>query len=209
MLRRGRSVRPTNQNGIMAPPVAALGSVVTPHDFNAMIAMGTGGPMPSATNIAEPMSSSIISASAMSAVASRTPANMTLAQIASTVQQWQQILSEITQAVFVVVGEVLVPSLPLYVDLPTTKADLAAPVRSVSGTITVLYPQFTREEYIFMRVRVVDPNTAEVQQYYAPIAPANEKNLFMNGSYYPQYVGNFRNPGEPGPSPDTEDFVSA
>lgn len=204
MLRRGRSVRPTNTNGIVPPPAPALGSVITPHDFNAMIAMGTGGPMPTAF-VAEPATSSIITSSAMSAVSSRVSANMTIAQIASTVQQWQQILSEVTQAVFVILGEVLVPALPLYVDLPTTKADLAAPVRTVSGTVTILYPQFTREEYIFMRVRVVDPHTAEVQQYYAPIAPANEKTLFVDGKYFSQYVGKFRNPGEPCPS-DIEDL---
>lgn len=197
MLRRGnRSVRPVNSNGIVPPVNPAAGSVVTPHDLNSMIAMGTGGPMPSEV---VSMSSSVVSPAAAAPVAPRTAANLSLAQIASTVQQWQQILSEVTQAVFVVVGDVLVPELPLYMDLPTSKADMKAPVRTVSGTVTVLYPQFTREDYVFMRVRVVDPQTAEVQQYYAPIAPTNEKAL-LNNVYHTQYVGRFRNPGEPVPS---------
>jgi hypothetical protein len=172
---------------------------VTPHDLNAMIAMGTGGPMPQAA-----AGNPTFTASAAAPVPARVAPNLNLAQIASTVQQWQQILSEVTQAVFVVVGEVAVPQLPLFVDLPVTKADLANPARTITGTVTVLYPQFVREEYIFMRVRVVDPNTAEVQQYYAPIAPAHEKSL-LNGVYYSQYVGQFRNPGEPVPSSDGGD----
>ena len=194
MLRRGRSVRPVNSNGIVPPVNPVLGSVVTPHDLTAMIAMGTGGPMPDVFHMG-----SVVSSSAAAPLPPRTPANMSLAQIASTVQQWQQILSEVTQAVFVVVGKVLVPELPLYMDLPTSKADMNAPARTISGTITVLYPQFTREDYVFMRVRVVDPQTAEVQQYYAPIAPTNEKAL-LNKVYHAQYVGCFRNPGEPVPS---------
>ncbi len=151
--------------------------------------------------------SPFITASAAAPVPTRAAPNLTLAQIASTVQQWQQILSEVTQAVFVILGDVLVPALPVYMDLPTTKADLKAPVRTVSGTVTILYPQFTRDEYVFMRVRIVDPQTAEVQQYYAPIAPAHEKSL-LNGVFYPQYVGRFRNPGEPVPS-DTDTVESA
>lgn len=195
MLRRGRSVRPVNPQGMIPPAMPMGGSVVTPHDLNAMIAMGTGGPMPPVESV--PM----VSSSAAAPVPARVAASMTLAQIASTVQQWQQILSEVTQAVFVVVGEVAVPELPLYVELPTTKQDLAAPARHIQGTVTVLYPQFVREEYIFMRVRVVDPKTAEVQQYYAPIAPAHEKST-LNGTYYSQYVTHFRNPGEPVPADD-------
>lgn len=193
MLRRGRSVRPVNPNGLMPPVAPTVGSVVTPHDLNAMIAMGTGGPMP----VAPP----VVSASAAAAVPARVSPNLNLAQIASTVQQWQQILSEVTQAVFVVVGEVVVPELPLYVDIPVTKVDMANPTLVATGTVTLLYPQFVREEYIFMRVRQVDPKTAEVQQYYAPVAPAHEKSL-LNGVYYSQYVSQFRNPGEPMPASD-------
>jgi hypothetical protein len=192
MLRRGRSVRPVNSNGIVPPPATTVGSVVTPHDLNAMIAMGTGGPMPA---------SAPVSASAAAPVPARVSPNLSLAQIASTVQQWQQILSEVTQAVFVVVGEVVVPELPLYVDIPVTKVDAANPTLVATGTVTLLYPQFVRDEYIFMRVRQVDPKTAEVQQYYAPVAPAHDKSL-LNGVYYSQYVSRFRNPGEPTPASD-------
>ena len=194
MLRRGRSVRPVSVPGSgVAPPV---GTVVTPHDLNAMLAMATGGPMPQNGPPAAPPAAPITS-SAASPVPAKVSPNMSLAQIAAVVQQWQQILSEVTQAVFVVVGDVLVPQLPLYMELPTTKTDV--PVTYATGTVTLLYPQYTREDYIYMRVRVVNSQTAEVQQYYAPVAPNNDKTL-LQGAYYPLYVGRFRNPGEPVPA---------
>lgn len=199
MLRRGRSVRPVTTPGAQ-PVQAPLGAVVTPNDLNAMIAMATGGPMPNQTS-APAREAFTVSSSAASTVPARVSANMTLPQIAAVVQQWQQILGEVTQAVFVVVGDVLVPQLPLYMELPNTKTDLANPVTHVNGTVTLLYPQYTREDYIYMRVRVVDPHTAEVQQYYAPVGPSNEKSL-LNGTYYSLYVGRFRNPGEPVPDID-------
>lgn len=208
MLRRGRSVRPVTTPGAQPPTNVTIGAVVTPNDLNAMIAMATGGPMPRSNERSEVVRSEPlqVSSSASSAVPARLSSNMSLPQIAAVVQQWQQILGEVTQAVFVIVGDVLVPQLPLYMELPNTKNDLANPVMHAQGTVTLLYPQYTREDYIYMRIRVVDPNTAEVQQYYAPVGPTNERSL-LQGTYYPVYVGRFRNPGEP--IPDTGVSYSA
>ncbi len=124
-------------------------------------------------------------------------------QLSGTVSQWQQILTEITQAVFVVNATAVADNIPYYAELPETKADLqSANVGHIGkGTkVTLMYPQFRRPDLLFMRVRVVDAHTADVQQYYVPVANQglSAKDLQQYTGLDPQqeqYFDHFHNPG--------------
>jgi hypothetical protein len=124
-------------------------------------------------------------------------------QLSGTVSQWQQILTEITQAVFVVNATATADNIPYYAELPESKDDLkSANVGNISkGTkVTLMYPQFRRPDLLFMRLRVVDAHTADVQQYYVPVANQglSAKDLLQYtglNAEQDQYFDNFHNPG--------------
>jgi hypothetical protein len=123
--------------------------------------------------------------------------------LSGTVSQWQQILTEITQAVFVVNATATADNIPYYAELPENKEDLkSANVGNISkGTkVTLMYPQFRRPDMLFMRLRVVDAHTADVQQYYVPVANQglSAKDLLQCtglNAEQDQYFDNFHNPG--------------
>lgn len=122
------------------------------------------------------------------------------------VQNWTQILNEVTQSVFVVCATTVVDKVPYYLELPENKDALKAPTGHLAlhSHITMMYPQFPRPDLLYMRFRQCDVHTGEVQQYYIPIAnqslSSSELTRYLGlDSTVGQYVDFFHNPGDENP----------
>jgi hypothetical protein len=129
-------------------------------------------------------------------------------QCASKVANWHQVLTEITQSVFILVATCTVSNVPYYADIPENDRALASPVgRLESGRkVTLLYPQLVRNNMIYMRLRLVDQHSGDVQMYYVPIANQSltqtqlARTVGIN-STADQYFDWFHSPGETDPAP--------
>lgn len=205
-MRRNRMVKSQPPPGKLNPETP-VPNMVMPNDISAMMSMTAGAPRHA------PVINANVTASAQAAVPVLPGSGVNNAgareivalkqqvqTLASQVQQWQQILTEITQSVFVLNATVSVDNLPYYTELPATKLDLAGYTGRLSAhtRVTVMYPQLQRSDFIFMRLRLCDPHTGEVQQYYIPVANNGltsqdlQKLQLVDG----QYLDNFSNPGE-------------
>jgi hypothetical protein len=127
----------------------------------------------------------------------------------TTVQNWHQVLTEITQAVFVVNATCAVDQVPYYIEMPEGKEALRSPVDYVRAgqKVTLMYPQFQRPDMLYMRLRVCDEHSAEVQQYYVPVANqglSTRDLVELTGinADVDQYFDWFHNPGEADPAPE-------
>ena len=228
MSRRGRSIRTSNPPvGAPQPAFAQTENMSgrpTTSDIMQMSALANGTfasnapppPMPrAAPNDVPYRPSHTVAAATTPATAAAALANTNnfvreltalkqqVQTLSGTVSQWQQILTEITQAVFVVNATATADIIPYYAELPESKDDLkSANVGYISkGTkVTLMYPQFRRPDMLFMRLRVVDAHTADVQQYYVPVANQglSAKDLLHYTGLHAeqdQYFDNFHNPG--------------
>lgn len=129
-----------------------------------------------------------------------------VASLTTTVSDWQQVLSEITESVFPILGTCTVDNVPYYTDPPEQREALRAPIGHVEKNqiATLIYPQITRCGLLFMRIRTTCPRTGELQQHYVPVA-----NQSMSPSDLYEYTGintsafeffqGFHGPGEPNP----------
>ena len=221
MMRRNRMVKSQPPPGKMDPAIMAP-SMVTQADISGMLAMA-GGPVREAPVVTSARNNNVhntnvhntnvhntnVTASAQAPVpvptSSAAHATITSLQnqvqaLTSRVQQWQQILTEITQSVFVLRATVTVDSLPYYTELPTAKNQLLGFTGTLAKDqeVTVMFPQLQRADFVYMRLRLCNPDTAEVQQYYVPVA----NNGLTAQDLQPlqlrdgQYMNRFRNPGE-------------
>ena len=132
--------------------------------------------------------------------------------LSTTVQNWHQLLTEITQAVFVVLATSMVDHLPFYIELPTNKEDLRSPDGHLSAgeKVTLIYPQFTTSPLLFMRMRRCNPHTGGIEQFYVPVmnqslSPKELVEYTGLTSSAEQYVDWFHNPGEDDPCPVDDD----
>ena len=68
-----------------------------------------------------------------------------------------------------------------------------------------MYPQVVQDNFIYMRLRLVDEHSGDVQLFYTPIANQSltRKQLSAVGitSDADQYFDWFHNPGDPDPCP--------
>lgn len=122
--------------------------------------------------------------------------------LSTTVQNWHQCLSEMTEAVFVVTATAQVDGLPFYTELPTTRAALKAPDGRlrIDQRVCLLYPQFPLTELLFMRYRWCDADTGEIVQYYVPVAnrslpPHDLYEVTGVNTEATRFFGNFHCPG--------------
>lgn len=128
----------------------------------------------------------------------------TVANLKTTVNEWEKAWEEMSDSVFDMVCEVKVNNLPFYKTLPTNEEDLGSPqsTRLQRGqTIVVVYPQYKRANMLFMRMRKVNRNTGAIKSYFVPI-----KNFGVDADVLADmagintassdFVGNFRLPGE-------------
>ena len=128
----------------------------------------------------------------------------TLKQI---VTSWDGVLREITQSVFGCLATTTVGGLPYYTELPTSEADLGVPRARLAEDqrVTLVYPQLQAAGYLFMRLRVTDPGTGEIEQFYVPVTNMSHpsakaaKLLAIAGDAQPAYFDHFHNPGERDP----------
>lgn len=131
-----------------------------------------------------------------------------LMRLNTTVQNWHQVLTEMTQAVFLVCATCVVDNVPFFVDLPESKGALrsSAGTLSAGDQVTLMYPQLSRPDMIYMRVRRCDPRCGDIQIFYVPVAnqTLTERELADYAgisSSADQYFDWFHNPGEPSPQP--------
>lgn len=124
------------------------------------------------------------------------------------VTSWDAMLREITQSVFGCLATTTVGGLPYYTELPNNEPDLGAPrARLAEGQrVTLVYPQLQAAGFLFMRLRVTDPSTGEIEQFYVPVMSmahqptAAAKLLTIDGGGQEvTYFDNFHNPGETNP----------
>lgn len=134
-----------------------------------------------------------------------------LAEQVATLQQvvsgWDGILREITQSVFACVATTAVDSVPYFTELPKVATDLAAPhSRLAAGQLaTLVYPQLQAVGLLFMRLRVTDAATGEIEQFYVPVSNMRQTNeqaaaLLGTETVSHAYFDHFHNPGETDPS---------
>jgi hypothetical protein len=210
MMRRNRMVKSQPPPGKMDPAIMAP-TMVTQADISGMLAMAGGPPReaPVAVPRSNPLINNNVTASAQATVpvppTSAAHATITSLQnqvqaLTSKVQQWQQILTEITQSVFVLRATVTVDSLPYYTELPASKSQLVGFAGKLhkDQEVTVMFPQVQRADFVFMRLRLCNLDTAEVQQYYVPVANNALTAQELQSLALPdgQYMNRFRNPGE-------------
>lgn len=130
-----------------------------------------------------------------------------LEQCLSKVQTWNEILTEITQSVFILCATATIDSIPYYSEIPTSERDIASAVGRLNAgdKVTLMYPQVVQDSFIFMRIRLVDVHSGDVQLFYTPIANQSltRKQLGAAGitSDADQYFDWFHNPGDPDPCP--------
>ena len=132
-------------------------------------------------------------------------------QCASKVANWSQVLTEVTQSVFVLCATVTVNNIPYYMEIPENDRALGSPVgRLTAGRkVTLMYPQLVRNNMIYMRLRLVDVNSGDVQLYYVPIANQSLTQTQLARtvgieSTADQYFDYFHNPGDVDPAPADE-----
>ena len=134
-----------------------------------------------------------------------------LDQCVSKVSNWSQVLTEVTQSVFVLCATCTVANVPYYLDVPENERALSSPVGRLDAgrKVTLLYPQLVRNNMIYMRIRLVDEHSGDVQLYYVPIANQSltqtqlAQTVGIN-STADQYFDWFHNPGDPDPAPVDE-----
>ena len=131
-----------------------------------------------------------------------------VAQLSSTVQNWHQVLSEITQAVFLVCATCIVERVPYYLELPDGKRALKAPEGHINegDKVTLMYPQLPHPDMLYMRVRKCDSRCGDIQLFYVPIANVSmsPQELYEStgiNSSAEQYFDYFHNPGDKDPNP--------
>lgn len=122
------------------------------------------------------------------------------------VDDWHQVLKEVTQAVVPVVATAIADMVPYYSELPESESDLASPVGriSVGRKAMLIYPQFERASLLFMRMRMIDPHTGEVQQFYVPVGneafdDAELAEATRIDTAHQQFFSGFHLPGETDP----------
>ena len=86
-------------------------------------------------------------------------------------EQWNQILTEITQSVSILCST-CTANVPYFTDIPENDRALASPIGrvAVGEKVTLMFPQLVRYNLIYMRLRKVDQHSGDVQLYYVPIA---------------------------------------
>lgn len=130
----------------------------------------------------------------------------TVNSLKTDITQWNQILQEVVQSVYVMNATCTVPNIPYYTELPETKEALraSAGVLKQGQMVLFVYPQFAKHDMVYQRIRVCDPDNGAMQLFYVPI-----KNLTLSNSDLmdfaginsdaEQYFDGFHNPGHPDP----------
>ena len=127
------------------------------------------------------------------------------------VNTWNEILTEMTQSVFVLCATTTTDSIPFYADVPSSMKNVAAPVGrlALGEKVTLMNPQVVQSNFIFMRLRRVDPRSGDVTLYYTPIANQSMTQQQLSDvagiqSDADQYFDWFHNPGDVDPNPSTQ-----
>lgn len=135
-----------------------------------------------------------------------------LLEIERQMKKWEGILTELSEAVFVVCATVVTDNVPFYTELPRTEADLRVPAGTLpAGTkVTLVYPQYPHLGLLFMRARFTNPSTSAIDQPFVPVAnmklpPHQVQALTGINSADAQYLNYFHNPGEADPAVAADD----